>query len=144
MATKKKHPKSPAAKADRHGKAEPATAKDKPLSALGAAARVLSENGQPMSCPELIQAMAAKGYWTSPAGKTPAATLAAAIAREIKVKKDQSRFRKTDRGKFGLALSSSAHLPFTPTRPHDSGPVSRWLGRCRAESGSPTQPVLLL
>ena len=106
MATKKKHPKSPAAKADRHGKAEPpetAAAKDKPLSALGAAARVLSENGQPMNCPELIQAMAAKGYWTSPAGKTPAATLAAAIAREIKVKKDQSRFRKTDRGKFGPA-----------------------------------------
>jgi hypothetical protein len=29
--------------------------------------------------------------------------LLAAIAREIKVKKDQSRFRKTDRGKFGLA-----------------------------------------
>jgi hypothetical protein len=79
--------------------AEPAAAKDKPLSALGAAARVLSKNGQPMSCPELIQAMAAKGYWTSPAGKTPAA----AIALEIKVKKDQSRFRKADRGKFGLA-----------------------------------------
>jgi hypothetical protein len=104
MATKKKHSKSPAPKAGRHGKAEPAApAKDKPLSALTAAARVLSENGQPMTCPELIQAMAAKGYWTSPAGKTPAATLAAAMAREIKVKKDQSRFRKTDRGKFGLA-----------------------------------------
>ena len=106
MATKKKHPKSPAPKARHHGKAEPSTpaaAKDRPLSALCAAARVLSENGQPMTCPELIQAMAAKGYWTSPAGKTPAATLAAAIAREIKVKKDQSRFRKTDRGKFGLA-----------------------------------------
>jgi hypothetical protein len=106
MATKKKHSKSPAAKAGHHGKGEPAApaaAKDQPLSALSAAARVLSENGQPMTCPELIQAMAAKGYWTSPAGKTPAATLAAAIAREIKVKKDQSRFRKTDRGKFGLA-----------------------------------------
>ena len=106
MATKKKHPKSPAAKAGHHGKAEPvapAAAKDKPLSALAAAARVLSENGQPMTCPELIQAMAAKGYWTSPAGQTPAATLAAAMAREIKVKKDQSRFRKTDRGQFGLA-----------------------------------------
>ena len=106
MASKKKQSRSPAAKAGHYGKAEPATpvaAKDKPLSALAAAARVLSENDQPMTCPELIQAMAAKGYWTSPAGKTPAATLAAAMAREIKVKKDQSRFRKTDRGKFGLA-----------------------------------------
>ena len=106
MATKKKHPQSPAAKAGHHGKTEPAAtaaAKDKPLSGLAAAARVLSDNGQPMTCPELIQAMAAKGYWTSPAGKTPAATLAAAMAREIKVKKDQSRFRKTDRGKFSLA-----------------------------------------
>jgi hypothetical protein len=106
MASKKKHSKSSAPKAGHHSKAEPAApaaAKDKPVSALAAAARVLSENGQPMTCPELIQAMAAKGYWTSPAGKTPAATLAAAMAREIKVKKDQSRFRKTDRGKFVLA-----------------------------------------
>jgi HB1, ASXL, restriction endonuclease HTH domain len=106
MATKKKHSKSPAPKAGHHGKAEPAVpaaAQDKALSALSAAARVLSENGQPMTCPELVQAMAAKGYWSSPAGKTPAATLAAAMAREIKVKKAQSRFRKTDRGKFGLA-----------------------------------------
>ena len=31
-------------------------------SALDAAARVLRESGQPMSCPELIEQMAAKGY----------------------------------------------------------------------------------
>jgi len=73
------------------------------LSALNAAARVLSESGRAMSCPELIAAMAAQGYWTSPAGKTPQATLHAALTREIKTKKDQSRFRKTDRGKFALA-----------------------------------------
>src|SRR5262249_46474573 len=73
------------------------------LSALAAAARVLSENGQAMTCPELIAAMAAHGYWTSPAGKTPQATLHAALTREIKIKKDQSRFRKTERGRFALA-----------------------------------------
>ena len=73
------------------------------LSALDAAARILSESGQAMTCPELIAAMAAQGYWTSPAGKTPQATLHAALTREIKTKKDQSRFRKTDRGKFALA-----------------------------------------
>ena len=108
MASKKKNPKTTPAQADRAPKADkPAAAKtrpqDKPLSALDAAARVLSEAGQPMTCPELIQAMASNGYWTSPAGKTPAGTLHAAIAREIKLKKEQSRFRKTERGKFGLA-----------------------------------------
>jgi len=73
------------------------------LSALDAAARVLSECRQAMTCLELIAAMAAQGYWTSPAGKTPPATLHAALTREIKSKKDQSRFRKTERGKFALA-----------------------------------------
>ena len=73
------------------------------LSALDAAARVLSERRQALTCPELIAAMASQGYWTSPAGKTPQATLHAALTREIKIKKDQSRFRKTERGKFALA-----------------------------------------
>jgi hypothetical protein len=45
------------------------------LSAIAAAARVLSETGRAMTCPELIEAMAAKRYWTSPGGKTPASTL---------------------------------------------------------------------
>src|SRR5207248_11722487 len=38
------------------------------LSALDAAAKVLGETGQAMTCKELIAAMAAKGYWTSPGG----------------------------------------------------------------------------
>src|SRR5262249_3330304 len=75
----------------------------KKLSALEAAARVLAETKQPMSCPELISAMAAQGYWTSPSGKTPAATLSAAMQREIVVKKDQSRFQKTGPGRYALA-----------------------------------------
>jgi hypothetical protein len=50
---------------------------------LAAAARVLEETRQAMSRPELIDVMATKGYWTSPAGKTPAATLFAAITREL-------------------------------------------------------------
>jgi hypothetical protein len=56
-----------------------------------------------MSCPDLIRAMADKGYWTSPAGKTPQATLYAAMAREVKTKGAESRFRKAERGKFTLA-----------------------------------------
>ena len=55
------------------------------------------------SAAELIAAMAGRGYWTSPAGKTPQATLYAALAREIKTKKDRPRFRKSGRGKFALA-----------------------------------------
>jgi hypothetical protein len=53
-----------------------------------------------MSCPELIEQMAAKGYWSSPKGKTPASTLYAAIAREVKLKGAASRFIKTGPGHF--------------------------------------------
>jgi HB1/ASXL restriction endonuclease-like protein with HTH domain len=59
--------------------------------------------GQPMTCPEMIEAMTAKGYWTSPKGQTPAATLYSAVLREIATKGKDSRFVKTERGKFGLA-----------------------------------------
>ena len=47
--------------------------------------------------------MAARGYWTSPGGKTPAATLYSALLKETRTKGTQSRFTKTGRGKFGLA-----------------------------------------
>ena len=55
-----------------------------------------------MTCKELIGAMAAKGYWTSPGGKTPEATLCAAVWREVAVKGQQSRFVKTSPGRFAL------------------------------------------
>jgi HB1, ASXL, restriction endonuclease HTH domain len=75
---------------------------DKKLSALDAAAKVLAETRTPMSCQELIGAMAVKGYWTSPGGKTPAATLYSAMLREITTKGDQARFTKTGRGYFAF------------------------------------------
>ena len=106
-ATEKKTPKAPKAEqAPEAKKAEQAPPAKKPkaasgkLSALDAAAKVLGETGQPMTSAELIEAMAAKGYWSSPNGATPANTLYAAILREIKVKGEQSRFQKTERGKF--------------------------------------------
>ena len=77
-----------------------ATAPAKKYSALDAAAQVLRESGQPMSCPELIAQMAAKGYWSSPKGKTPSATLYAALAREVQLKGAASRFVKTGPGRF--------------------------------------------
>ena len=72
----------------------------KKLSALDAAAKVLGEATEPMASKEMIEAMAAKGYWTSPGGKTPDATLYSAIGREISAKGADSRFRKTGRGRF--------------------------------------------
>jgi len=79
-------------------------AEPKKLSAIDAAVKVLGESGQAMNCQELIAAMAAKGYWASPSGKTPASTLYASILRELKVRGAQARFQKTDRGKFALHL----------------------------------------
>jgi hypothetical protein len=73
---------------------------NKKLSALDAAAKVLAETGKPMSCKEMIEAMAQKGYWTSPGGKTPSATLYSGILMEITTKGKESRFQKTDRGRF--------------------------------------------
>jgi hypothetical protein len=75
----------------------------KKLSALESAARILAESGQAMNCQEMIEAMAAKGYWSSPGGKTPSATLYSAILKELKTKGADARFCKTERGKFARA-----------------------------------------
>ena len=80
----------------------PAEPKEKKASALDAAARVLAEENRAMTCQELIDVMAARGYWSSPKGATPAATLYSALLREITTKGDAARFVKTDRGKFAL------------------------------------------
>jgi hypothetical protein len=72
------------------------------LSALDAAVKVLGKTGQAMNCQELIAAMAARGYWSSPKGRTPAGTLYSAVLRELKTKGENARFLKTERGKFAL------------------------------------------
>jgi hypothetical protein len=74
--------------------------KEKKLSALDAAAKLLAETGEPMNCQDMIKGMSEKGYWTSPGGQTPHATLYSAISRELKTKGAEARFRKTERGKF--------------------------------------------
>jgi hypothetical protein len=89
----------------------PAVAEEKKVSALDAAARVLSEKGVAMTCQELIGAMAAKGYWTSPGGKTPHATLYSAILRELATKGDASRFRKAAPGRFAASAVAGDHNP---------------------------------
>ncbi|GIK10598.1 MAG: winged helix-turn-helix domain-containing protein [Phycisphaerae bacterium] len=89
---KKKRTRKPAA--------EP---KPKRVSALDAAAQVLADAGQPMRAKEMIEAMAERGLWSSPGGKTPEATLYAAIIREIATKGDAARFCKVERGQFTRA-----------------------------------------
>lgn len=75
---------------------------EKKLSALDAAAKVLAAAGEPMNTKAMIEAMAAKKLWSSPGGKTPAATLYSAILREIGVKGKESRFKKADKGLFAF------------------------------------------
>ena len=98
-ATKKAAPKkkaTPKAKtASSNGEA-----KDKKLSAIDAAAKVLTDTKQAMNAKELVEAMAAKKLWTSPGGKTPHATLYSSIIREIATKGNEARFKKTERGQF--------------------------------------------
>ncbi len=74
--------------------------KAKRVSALDAAAQVLAASEVPMRAKEMIAAMEAKKLWTSPGGKTPEATLYAAIIREIAAKGTAARFKKHERGVF--------------------------------------------
>jgi len=95
QATKKAAKKAePTAKAPRQREGK--------MSALDAAAKVLTEAGEPMTAKAMIEAMATKGYWTSPGGATPHSTLYAAIIREIGTKGAEARFQKTDRGQFAI------------------------------------------
>ena len=89
---------------DGAGKARRKTTQTKPKKpgALDAAVKVLEETGKPMSTREMVEEMAAGGYWKSPAGKTPSATLYSAILRELKIKGSEARFKKVDRGRFAL------------------------------------------
>jgi len=101
-ATPKKGGKARGAKKDAKGKA-PKAAKPKAggrLSALDAAAQVLASAKEPMSAKAMIAEMEARGLWKSPGGKTPEATLYAAIIREIAAKGTASRFKKHERGVF--------------------------------------------
>ena len=71
-------------------------------SGLDAAAKVLAEAKEPLGAKEMVERMLAKGLWQTN-GKTPAATIYAAIIREIATKGDDARFRKVERGKFALS-----------------------------------------
>ena len=71
------------------------------MSGLDAAAKVLAEAGEAMSCKQIAETALAKKYWAT-GGKTPANTLYSAILREIQKKGKEARFKKIERGKFAL------------------------------------------
>ena len=94
--------KKPDAKKSKTPKAKKPDDKPKKMSALDAAAEVLKSTESPLNAKELIETMAARGLWSSPNGKTPEATLYAAMMREINSKGADARFRKVERGRFAL------------------------------------------
>lgn len=72
----------------------------RPLSLVRAAIQVLEEDRQKegMNTSELVKAVADRGLWESPAGKTPDRTLYAAFLAELK--KDEPRIVKVGPGRF--------------------------------------------
>lgn len=94
--------KAPVAKAEKAPKAKkepkPKAAKVARVSQLDAAVQVMGKT--PMTCQEICDAIKAQGLWASKAGKTPDATLNAAIRREIKTKGNAARFACPERGKY--------------------------------------------
>jgi hypothetical protein len=104
-ASKAKKP-APKAKPAPKGKAKAAKAKpakekkERGMSQIDAAAKVLATCKAGLGVKEMVEKMEAKGLWKSPGGKTPAATLYSAIIREIGNKGKDSRFKKLDRGLF--------------------------------------------
>ena len=88
--------------AKRRGAAKEKPAEAKALSGLDAAAQVLREAAEPLNAQDLIARILERGLWKTE-GKTPAATIYAAMIREIKAKGSDSRFQKVDRGRFAAA-----------------------------------------
>ena len=68
------------------------------LSGIDLAAQVLAESKEPLNAKTIAERTIAAGWNTN--GKTPHATLYAAMIREISKKGKDARFRKADRGLF--------------------------------------------
>lgn len=82
----------------------PKEAKTKKPSLIDVAAVILAEAPEGgLQAKAIYDAVLAKGLWSSPAGKTPWATLAAALVTEIAKKGADSRFKKVSPGHFALA-----------------------------------------
>jgi len=92
------NPSSAKAKATTATKVAPKDRKPKRVSGLDLAAKVLADAKEPLNAKTIAERAIAAGWKTS--GKTPEATLYAAIIREIAKKGKDARFVKRDRGLF--------------------------------------------
>jgi hypothetical protein len=77
--------------------------REKKLSGLDAAAKVLAESKVPLNATTIAEKAIAAGWKTN--GATPHATLYAAMIREIAAKGRESRFKKTERGLFTVSAA---------------------------------------
>lgn len=72
------------------------------MSSLAAALLVLRTAGQPLSSNAIAHEALAMGWWRS-RGRTPGATLSAAIQRDLRKKGTSSLFRRAERGRYTCA-----------------------------------------
>jgi uncharacterized membrane protein len=102
MSAKKAKTQAPKASKSAKARTTPAAKKRKSPRPRRSERSILRPAGskEPINCKALIEAMAKKGLWTSPGGKTSYAALYSAIIREIALKGKESRFVKKGRGQF--------------------------------------------
>lgn len=96
---------SPAEQATTAPTPAPAGKPERKPTLLDAAVRVLREAEEPMGAKPMVERILAAGWWSTQ-GKTPEATLYAAIIRDIGRTDGPSRFQKVDRGRFALTDSA--------------------------------------
>jgi len=93
---------TPDTKSTEKPSAEPSGKGGKPkgkMSMLDAAAEILKTSKEPLCCKDICRAIFEKKLAES-SGRTPHATISAAMGREISSQGENSRFRRADRGKF--------------------------------------------
>ena len=73
------------------------------MTCLDAAHAVLVRINRPLRVRELIEQMADRDLWQSPAGATPESTVTSAIIREMKKRGSESRFQRVDRGFYAAS-----------------------------------------
>lgn len=91
---------------------------------------VLAEAGQPLHTNEITKRVLARGVWKSE-GKTPAATVHAQLAVNVKERRTASPFQRTAKGVFALrSWGLPEYTPgptngSTPKKPNSAAPVDR-------------------
>ncbi len=135
-------PSKPGRKSSTPARVKAAPAKPKPerRSALDAAASVLaglsaSEARTGLSPRELIDRMRRARLWISPGGKTPHATLYAAIIREIAHQRSSARFKRVAPGRFAAAPGAAGAARPRKAAPADASPSER-----RGRGAKPARP----